>query len=113
VPIRPNGRLLTTRLGADDLLGPRNSYLDLAIAVSKHEFRGPRRCGLAPAGGEDDELLGGPGHCHVAVDGSLDAYAKALELDENDKVEFEAFRPSDCTRACRRMPTRMRCVVAL
>src|SRR5580658_6864030 len=43
----------------------------------------------ASEAGEDDELLGRPGHRDVAVDRSLDALAERLWVDEDDQVELE------------------------
>jgi hypothetical protein len=42
------------------------------------------------AAGEDDELLGRPGHRDVAVDYSFDAGAGCFWVDEDDQVEFKS-----------------------
>ena len=42
--------------------------------------------------GEDDELLGRPGHRHITVDRSFDALAERLRVDEHDQVELEPLR---------------------
>src|ERR1043165_4355284 len=41
---------------------------------------------------EDDELLRGPRHRDVPVDGSLDTFAEILRIDDDDQVELEALR---------------------
>lgn len=43
---------------------------------------GPQR-GTSSAAGEDDELPGRSGHRDIAVDGSFDARAEALRIDES------------------------------
>ena len=54
--------------------------------------------------GQHDQPLGRPGHRDVAVDGTLDAGAERLRVDEDDQVELETLRqlggqPPDAGRA--------------
>ncbi len=51
---------------------------------------------LASASGEHDQLLGGPGHGDVPVDGALDAAAERVRVDQHDQVELQ---PLDQFRA--------------
>src|SRR6185437_12010456 len=64
---------------------------DWPAACGRPDPVGRRRMPASGAG-EDDKLLGRPGHRDVAVDRSLDARAERLRVDENDQVELEPLR---------------------
>ena len=51
-----------------------------------------------PAGREDHELLGRPGHRDVPVDSPLDTGAERVRVDEDDEVELESLGQLRCER---------------
>ena len=75
-----------------EVLGPAVDFLARQSTTAASGTRWPRDPSPGPpqsGAGEDDELLGRPGHRDIAVDCSFDTLAERLRVDEDDQVELE------------------------
>ncbi len=82
---------ITERFGPD-VLDPAVDFLARQSTTAASGTRWPRDPSPGPpqsGAGEDDELLGRPGHRDIAVDCSFDTLAERLRVDEDDQVELE------------------------
>jgi tellurite resistance protein TerC len=73
------------------------SLIVIAVVLTITTVASLLRSRRAAGARQDDELLGGPGHRDVAVDGALDAgpgrpRAESCRVDQDDQVELQALR---------------------